>query len=150
MKIECIIIEKERDISSFLKKCIHSKFPEICINGEGSNYCEATKLIKTVHPKLIFSDIDIISRLKNTSIHDHFEFVCLSNVSEDSISAIRQDACRFILKPIAISDVVISVGSALRKLADRPCFKQDSVGFASDTPVLPHTKLIGIPTMEGI
>ncbi len=150
MKIESIIIDTERSSSSLLKKFLHSNFPEISINGEGSDYFEATKLIKTVHPKLIFSGIDIISRLKNTSILDPCEFVCLSNHTEDAISAIRQDACGFILKPINVHDVVISVGSAIRKLAERPLFKQDSLSFASEMSILPHTKLIGIPTMEGI
>jgi two-component system LytT family response regulator len=149
MKIECIVIDKERDTTSLLKRCLNSKFPEVSIDGEGSSYSEATRLIRTVHPKLIFSDIDVISRLKNTCLHDHVEFVCLSNVSEDAISAIRQDACGFILKPITIDDVVISVGNALRKLTDRPLCK-DNGSLSFETRLLPHTKLIGIPTMEGI
>jgi two-component system LytT family response regulator len=150
MKIESIIIDKERSSTFLLKKCLHSNFPEISINGEGSDYFEATRLIKTVHPKLIFSGIDIISRLKNASILEHFEFVCLSDHTEDAISAIRQNACGFILKPINVHDVVISVASVIRKLNERPLLKPDNISFASDTPALPHTKLIGIPTMEGI
>jgi two-component system LytT family response regulator len=150
MQIESIIIDKEPASASMLKACLSANFPEISINGEGADYPEASRLIKNIHPKLIFSDMDVISKLRRTTPLDDVEFVCLSDQKEDAISAIRQHACGFILKPIDVSDVVLSVGSAIKALAERLSFRHDNRGLTTDTPALPHTKLIGIPTMEGI
>jgi two-component system, LytTR family, response regulator len=150
MKIESIIIDKERSSSSLLKKCIDSNFPELSINGEGASYLEAIRLIQNIHPRLIFSDIEMIGRLKSEFVGDHFEFVCLSSYTEDAISAIRQDACGFILKPMKVDEVIISVGKALRKLIDKPSLPPTSVTGSSYDGALPHTRLVGIPTMEGM
>jgi two-component system LytT family response regulator len=150
MQIESIIIDKEPGSASMLKACLYTNFPEISISGEGTDFPTASQLIRSMHPKLIFSDMDIISKLRRTIPFDDLDFVCLSDQKEDAISAIRQNACGFILKPIDVSDVVLSVSCAIRKLAERLSFRHDSRGAAVDAPSLPHTKLIGIPTMEGI
>ena len=151
MKIESIIVDREPGISSYLKKCLVSKFPEIAIRGEASSYGEACALIKTFHPDLIFSDVNIFT--KNTvgqsskNGESSYEMIYLSEKSEDAIQAIRQDVCGFLLKPLDVNDIAGAVGSAIRKLSQRlfPSMVSDAVPV-----LLPHTKLVGIPTLEGI
>jgi two-component system, LytTR family, response regulator len=150
MKIESIIIEKEPVVSAALKKCLSAKFPEISIDGVASTTQDALRLIKAVHPKLIFSDIQVISRIKNWDERGGFEFVCLADHSGDAVLAIRQDVCGFILKPFSIDDVILSVESAIKRITDRQPHGRISTDMNKDVPLLPHTKLVGIPTMSGI
>jgi two-component system LytT family response regulator len=151
MRIESIIIDHEPTISLYLKKCLVSKFPEIDIRGEASNYCEACELIKVINPVLVFSDVtvfnkNLISQPSENSRHN-YEIIYISDRSEDAINAIRQDACGFILKPLKVNDIVASVASAIRKLSERYSHREVQ---PNDSAYLPHNQLIGIPTMEGI
>jgi two-component system LytT family response regulator len=79
-----------------------------------------------------------------------YEIIYTSNQSKDAIQAIRQDACGFILKPMNVSDIIVSVESAMRKLSDR--IQQRLLGSspAQEVVALPHKKLMGIPTLDGI
>ncbi len=151
MKIESIIIDHEPTITLFLRKCLVSKFPEIAIRGEASSYIEACDLIRATNPGLVFSDVNIFNKLSTTLPADDdrndYEIIYISDRSEDAISAIRQNACGFLLKPLKLSDVIVSVGSAIRKLTERSSNREI---IPHDTNLLPHTKLIGVPTMEGI
>jgi two-component system LytT family response regulator len=52
------------------------------------------------------------------------------------------------MKPLNVDDVVISVDSALKRISERSVALP--LSGDSDPAILPHTKLIGIPTMEGI
>lgn len=152
MRIDSIIVDHEQTISSYLKTCILSKFPQISINGQASTYAEAKKLIKIVHPALIFLDVDTIRStvipILCGSDNDHFETIYISGRPEDAIHAIHQNACGFLLKPLNIADVVDSVGCALRRFAERASLRV--ISPADDSCLHPHKKLIGIPTMEGI
>lgn len=154
MRIESIIIDHEPTISSFLRKCLVSKFPEITIRGEAFNYCEACALIKSINPRLVFSDVNIFNQssksIRSENGLNNYEIIHISDRSEDAINAIRQDACGFILKPMNVSDIVISVGSAIRKFSERASFRASDGAIAHDNVSLPHTRLIGIPSMEGV
>jgi len=148
MKIESIIIDQEPVTSSFLKKCLHAKFPEISIAGEASNYFQACQLIKEVNPDLVFSDISVCQRIRSLECEKMFETVYLSSKSEDAICAIRQDACGFIIKPLKVDDIVTSVESVIRKIGDKASREKMHDGF--EGAFLPHTRLVGVPTMEGM
>lgn len=146
MKIGSIIIDQEPASCSFLKKCLLSKFPEIAIQGEASNYCEACELIEKVSPDLVFSDVKLFDQIRNHQAGGVFETVYISDRSEDAIQAVWQDACGFLLKPLNLNDIVTSVGCAIRKLLARSSLGRMG---SSDSTSLPHTQLIGIPTIEG-
>jgi two-component system LytT family response regulator len=154
MRIESIIIDHEPTISSYLRKCLLTKFPEITILGEASNYRDACELIKAINPSLVFSDVTIFSKNPKSQFRENdgksYEIIYTSDRSEDAISAIRQDACGFLLKPLNVNDIVVSVGSAIRKLSEKTSARATDHVLVQGDSILPHTKLIGIPTMEGI
>jgi two-component system LytT family response regulator len=150
MKIDAIIIDQEPTNSTYLRRCLHSKFPEINVQGEATNYATANKLIKAVNPSLIFFDIGTIQDNCIPALRangSHFETVYISGRAEDAISAIRHDACGFLLKPFNIGDIVISVADSIRRLAERASYR---LPCTSELTTHAHTRLIGIPTMEGI
>lgn len=154
MRIESIIVNPEPNSSVCLKNCLLSKFPEIALRGEATNYFEACELIRNVNPDLVFSDVTVFNKSSVTLTPengcDDYEIVYISDRSEDAIAAIRQDACGFMLKPFNINDIVVSVGSAIRKLAGRANSRISGGISTQENAVLPHTKMVGIPTMEAI
>lgn len=152
MRIASIIVDDEPTIKSYLRKCLDSKFPEIYVCGEASSYKEACELIRSINPALVFSDVSIFDKRAQAGTSDSindFEIIYTSNKTEDAISAIQQDACGFILKPLNVNDIVASVGSAIRKFTQRT-FYRTAIASPQETPGLPHTKLFGVPTLEGI
>lgn len=152
MRIASIIVDHEPTISSYLKKCL-SKFPEILICGEATSCKEACALIRRLNPALVFSDLKIFDKRALSEMAESandYEIVYTSDRSEDAISAIRQDACGFILKPLNANEVEASVGSAIRKFAQHAFYRTSNIATNSGTSFLPHTKLFGIPTLEGI
>lgn len=153
MKIESIIVDKEVTILNELKKFLGLKFPEINIRGEASTSCEAYRLIKSVNPDLVFANVNVFNittgfreaEMQNT----HFEMVHMSDRYEDAIRAIQEDACGFILKPLVFGNVIAAVGSAIKKFIRRSASRPILEPISNDI-ALPHTKLIGVPTIEGI
>jgi two-component system LytT family response regulator len=153
MTIASIIVDHEPTISAYLKKCLVSKFPEILICGEATSYKEACELIRSHNPALVFSDLNIFDKRalpEPAENANDYEIVYTSHRSEDAISAIRQDACGFILKPLNVTDIVASVGSAIQKFSQRSFYRTSAIAPSPDAALLPHTKLFGIPTMEGL
>lgn len=154
MRIDSIIIHHELSVSSYLKKCLLTRFPEINIHEEALNYSEADKLIKLIDPALVFLEVGTDNRNAFPSLSadrkGNFEMIYISDRSEDAIQAIRDDACGFLLNPLNVSDIVLSVGKAIRKLNERTSLQTLHQGLTNDPSVLPHTKLFGIPTIESI
>ena len=149
MRIASIIVDQEPAISSYLKTCLVSRFPEILICGEASTFMEACELIRNTNPSLVFSDVSIFDKQAAQENSSDYEIIYTSDKSEDAISAIRQDACGFILKPLKVNDIVVSVASAIRKFTQRALYKMAIIPL-QETQLLPHTRLFGIPTLEGI
>lgn len=147
MKINSIIIDHEARASGFLKKCLHSEFPDIIVGGQVSNYFQACGLIKKLNPELVFSDMDACGKIRSLESEYIFETVYISSRTEDAIFALRQNACGFILKPLSVGDIVSSVASVISKLAEKAARQLSPISRDNS---LPHTQLIGIPTMEGI
>ena len=152
MRIASIIVDQEPTISSYLKKCLVARFPEILICGEATSYMEACDLIRNTHPALVFSDVSVFDKRSQPVAQENandYEIIYTSDKTEDAISAIHQDACGFILKPLNVNDIVVAVGSAIRKFSQRT-FYRTATSSPQEATTLPHTRLFGIPTLEGI
>jgi two-component system, LytTR family, response regulator len=154
MKIQSIIVDKELTFSGDLRKFLNLKFPEIHIRGEASNVSDAHKLIKSINPDLVFSNVNILKKCPKRGIVEmddiNFEIVYMSDRYEDAVTAIQEDVCGFILKPLSLTNVITAVASALKKFLERSKFQRNTDPISKDTAFLPHTKLIGVPTIEGI
>lgn len=154
MKIESVIIDEESTSSCYLKQCLHAKFPQITIRGEASNYFDAYQLIRKVNPDLVFSNINIFNKGTKSVLWDsenlHFEMVYMSDKYEDAVSALQEDVCGFIHQPLTQSSIISAVGSAIRKLSERSSVRSAHELALHDSSFLPHSKLIGIPTIEYI
>jgi len=147
MKIESIIIDHESDATCFLKECLHSKFPDIAVSGEASDYFQGCELIKRFNPELVFSEMKAGSKIRSLVAEYAFETVYISARAEDALCAFRQNACGFILKPLNVAEIVNSVATVMRRFSERD---SHPTAVISRENLLPHTRLIGIPMMDGI
>ncbi|MFZ6000041.1 MAG: LytR/AlgR family response regulator transcription factor [Bacteroidota bacterium] len=130
---------------------LRSSFPEIAVDGKVHNYEDACRLIRKVHPALVFTDVPPaharLGKLLKTRDDEHFEVIYISNRPEDAIHAVRDDASDFLLAPLNITDVVLSVGRVIKKLSERTTLH---ILCSHESSILPHSKLIGIPLLSGI
>jgi two-component system, LytTR family, response regulator len=147
MKIDSIIIEPEPEVSALLKEYLNSQFSEIDVLAEATEFSMACSLIEEYNPALVFTDIRLCSKMKNVQAENPFEAVYSSTHVEDAISAFQHDACGFLLKPLNLSDVINSVSSVVRRVSEK---RQPRLKAHHSENNLPHTRLIGIPTMEGM
>jgi two-component system LytT family response regulator len=74
----------------------------------------------------------------------------MSDKYEDAVSAMEEDVCGFIHQPATQSSVISAVGCAIRKLSRRASIRSSHDLACHDSSALPHTKLIGIPTIDCI
>lgn len=141
-----IIVEPNSSHSSMLKNWITKLFPEINNLANVDNLYDARHAILHHELDLIFSDAGVVKDI--SSINEgkrHYEIISMSDRPEDAIHALRNNMCGFISKPLEVNEVTISVQCALNKL-----MKVRNAYRSHDDLHLPHNKLVGVPTMEGI
>ena len=144
--LNSIIIDTNFDTSIKLHEWISQLFPEInnLVNVENMN--EAQGIIFENKIDLIFSEAESVKEVTAfNSIKNQFEIIAMSENSKDAIHALRNNLCGFISKPLDVDDVAISIQCAITKL-----MKVRTQQKPSNNHHLPHDKLVGIPTMEGI
>jgi two-component system LytT family response regulator len=147
MKIDSIIIEAQPEVSALLRKYLSTEFAEIDVLAETPVLSRAFSLIEEYNPALVFTDIKLCTKMMSIQGKSGFDAVYLSTQVEDAISAFQHDATGFLLKPLNLDEVVASVTSVIRRVADKRQFRPQPHRSENN---LPHTRLIGIPTMEGM
>jgi two-component system LytT family response regulator len=121
-KIKAIIIEDESQSRDILKQYIAKYCESVKLVGEAVNINEGEALIESARPQLVFLDIempfgsgfDLLERLPEVN----FEVVFITAYSEYAIQALNISAAYYILKPIAIDDLVAAVEKVKAKLKE--------------------------------
>ncbi len=134
--IKTIIVEDTFDNRETLKKILTAECPDLQLMGEAENVEQAYNLIKSVHPDLVFLDIqldketsfDLLDRLHGEdAILFEIIFVTGFNKSEYLIRAIEFSALDFINKPIEAERLVKAVEKAAKRLNQRQYNRQISL-----------------------
>jgi two-component system LytT family response regulator len=121
-KIKAIIIEDESQSRDILRQYIAKYCESVKLVGEAVNINEGEALIESARPQLVFLDIempfgsgfDLLERLPEVN----FEVVFITAYSEYAIQALNISAAYYILKPIAIDDLVAAVEKVKAKLKE--------------------------------
>ena len=143
---QSIIIDLNSDCASLLKGWLDRLFPEIIIIASVKSLSEARALIINNRLDLIFSDVEVIENIVETDKGKYkSEIISISKNYEDAVRALRNNRCGFIKIPLDIKDFAISVQCALNKITKARIEKNSGTNIE-----LPHNKLVGIPTLEGI
>ncbi|MDR3678425.1 MAG: LytTR family DNA-binding domain-containing protein [Flavipsychrobacter sp.] len=119
-KITTIVIDDEQDCRNSLKKIIAKYCPLISVVGEGNSVEDAIILIHEHEPRLVFLDINmpnedgfkIFSRIPNPS----FQVVFVTAYDQFALKALRHGALDYILKPISIDDLILTVEKVKKRI----------------------------------
>jgi two-component system, LytTR family, response regulator len=113
MKIKSILIDDEFIARDVLRTYLTKYCPSIEIIGEAENIEQAEKLIKELHPDLIFLDVEMpfgnaFDLLENCE-NEKFETIFITAFSDYSIKALNMSASYYLLKPLSIEELIVAV-----------------------------------------
>jgi len=123
MNIRAIIIEDEQHNRENLFQMITCHCPEVEIIAVCSSAVEGRDSIITLHPDLIFLDIEMpggtgFSMLENLSRID-FEVIFVTAYDYYGIKAIKFSALDYLLKPVDTNDLITAVEKAKDKIRQK-------------------------------
>jgi two-component system, LytTR family, response regulator len=107
--IQAIIVDDEVKGRQFLKQLIDKFTLQVKVAGEAANVKEAMELIETVHPDLVFLDIEMpgqsgIEMLRQLQ-EINFSVVFVTAFNRYAVDAFRLGAVDYLLKPVSPSDL---------------------------------------------
>jgi two-component system LytT family response regulator len=151
--MKCVIVDDEFKSRESLKAIIE-KFCEglsvaaVCQNGE-----EAIAAIDTVKPDIVFMDIqlqretgfEILEKLDKVQ----FEIIFTTAYSEFAIKAFKFSAIDYLLKPIDINDLKVSIDKARRRIVGNISERIAELGQNLRANTFKHSRL-AIPASDGL
>lgn len=122
-----VIIEDEKKSLAHLKGLL-ANLPQITLVGEAMNYADGIKLISTIKPELLLLDI----QLQETngfellaSLGDYnFDVIFITAYDHYGIQAVKSSALDYLLKPVKLHDLTLSVQKAVRRKENRQTQEQ--------------------------
>jgi two-component system LytT family response regulator len=152
--ITAIVVDDEKMARDTIDLFVQKYFPEIKLIGKAKSVDDASKLIKTRTPDIVFLDINIPE--KNGFVL--FDEVDLGNIkvifttaySEFAIRAINLSASYYLLKPISPIEFKLAVTKTIEKIKNQTSDRAN-VDFLRDvlTKQDAHSKKIIITTKNG-
>ncbi len=126
--ISAVIIEDEPIFQEILKKAIIQTGLSIRIDGVCNSKREAKKVLPTVMPQLIFLDVeladgkgvDLLNELESTD----FEIIFTTSHDKYAISAIKNNAADYLLKPIKEKELKKAIEKVVKRLEEKETLKQ--------------------------
>ena len=126
--ISSVIIEDEPIFQEILKKAIIQTGLDIRIDGVCNSKREAKKVLPTVKPQLIFLDVeladgkgvDLLNELEDTD----FEIIFTTSHDKYAISAIKNNAADYLLKPIKETELKKAIEKVAKRLEEKDSLKQ--------------------------
>jgi two-component system LytT family response regulator len=151
--ITAIIIDDERKGRNALKKKLMEYCPQVVLLGEAENGDEGLKLIELHDPAIVFLDIEMPMMNGFDMLHHlpakNFHLIFTTAYDQYAIKAIKYAAFDYLLKPIDIEELQITIKKAEQQIALN--------NTAERLETLTHNlagknqlQKIAIPTMEGL
>lgn len=113
MMIECIIIDDENHNIENLEWLLTKNCPDVKIVAKASSADEGIKLIREHQPDLVFLDIEMPNKNGFNMLENidpiNFEVVFVTAYNQYALKAIKFCALDYLMKPIAIPDLIKSV-----------------------------------------
>jgi two-component system LytT family response regulator len=155
--IRAVIIEDEPIFQDLLKKAIRNTGLDIHIEGVCCSKRAAKKLIEEVVPQLLFLDVELtdgkgVDLLRELKYQD-FEVIFTTSHDKYAISAIKNNAADYLLKPIKENELMNAVEKVSKRIQERQQLKaaadiNDNI-HAMKNNHLQDAKLM-VPTKDGV
>ncbi len=152
-KIKTVIIEDESAARTALKSYLQKYCPQVEIIGEAENAKEGINLINAVKPQLVFLDVEMpfgnaFDVLENTKKHQ-FETIFATAFSEYSLKALNQSAAYYLLKPINIEELIVSVTKVQQQIHKNDIINRNNIIIENYKQPKYENQTIVLPTLEG-
>lgn len=151
--ITAIIIDDERKGRNALKKKLMDYCPQVAVLGEAENGDEGLKLIELHDPVIVFLDIEMPMMNGFEMLHHlptkKFHLIFTTAYDQYAIKAIKYAAFDYLLKPIDIEELQITIKKAEQQVALNTTAERLETlthHLAGKNPM----QKIAIPTMEGL
>lgn len=151
--IRTVLVDDDKKNITILKALLKELPTEIEIVGEAGSAEEASKLIPLLKPDLVFLDIempfgnafDLLDKLMPVN----FEIIFITAFDEYTLKAFRYSALDYLLKPVDIDDLQVSVQRAENKIASKNINTQlSNLLYNFNKPSASVTR-IAMPVKEG-
>jgi len=151
--IQSVIVEDEFSAREALKSYLAKYCPQVSVVGEAQNAREAVVLLHDLRPQLVFLDVempfgnafDVLDGCKDIE----FETIFVTAYSQYSLRALNQSAAYYLLKPIGIEELIISVNKVQQHLADNEIFNRNKIILENYHESRPQKQHVILPTLEG-
>jgi two-component system LytT family response regulator len=122
--IKTLIIEDEQKSREMLAGMIEKNCPELVVTGLASNVKEGVEMVRALKPELVFLDISMpdgsgFDLLEQVQGHK-FDLIFATASDAHAIKAIKYSACDYLLKPIDVDELKVSVGRVVSKRQNTP------------------------------
>lgn len=126
--ISAVIIEDEPIFQEILKKAIIQTGLNIRIDGVCNSKREAKKVLPQVQPQLIFLDVELTDGkgvdLLNEVDCSNIEIIFTTSHDKYAISAIKNNAADYLLKPIKEAELKKAIQKVAKRLDEKETLKQ--------------------------
>lgn len=152
-KIRSIIVEDEPAAYEALVNYLQKYCPKVEILGHAADFRSAVPLIYEQRPELVFLDVempygnafDVLDACREL----HFETIFVTAFSEYSLRALNQSAAYYLLKPIAIEELVQAVDKVTQQIENKVIFNRNKVIVSNFYEKMPVKQQVILPTLEG-
>jgi two-component system, LytTR family, response regulator len=152
--IRAIIIEDEENSMKILTDMLEEHFKNIKVLAACSNNTEARLAIESLHPDLVFSDIELGEETVFTMLQQlseiNFEILFTTGYDKYAIQAIRFAALDYLVKPFTEKDLAIAIGHYQQRQAKRQNVQQFDALFHNLKLYQNDLKKIALPTFSGL
>ncbi|MEM6769064.1 MAG: LytTR family DNA-binding domain-containing protein [Bacteroidota bacterium] len=119
-----LIIDDETPSREALRHYLSKYCPEVTVVGEADGVAAGLKAIKAHHPELIFLDIEMpfgngFDLLEQLPEDTELEVVFVTAYEQYALRALRLSAAHYLLKPVAIDDLIDAVAKVKERLGLR-------------------------------
>ena len=152
-KIRSVIVEDESAAREALKNYITKYCPQIELVGEAHNCNEAIPLLHELNPQLVFLDVempfgnafDVLEGCKDL----YFETIFVTAFSEYSLRALNQSAAYYLLKPVAIEELILAVNKVQEHIVNKEVFNRNKILVENFKEPKVEKQQVILPTLEG-
>jgi two-component system, LytTR family, response regulator len=152
-KIKSVIVEDETNAREVLKNYLSRYCPQVEVIGEAQNSRDAVPLLHQLNPQLVFLDVempfgnafDVLEACKDLM----FETIFVTAFSEYSLKALNQSAAYYLLKPISIEELIVSVNKVHQQILNHEVFNRNKIIVENFRETKLEKQQVILPTLEG-
>jgi two-component system LytT family response regulator len=152
--IRAIIIEDEENSRAILTDMIGEHFKNITVLAVCSNNAEARLAIESLHPDLVFSDVELGQESVFTMLQQlgeiDFEILFTTGYDKYAIQAIKFAALDYLVKPFTAADLAIALGHYQQRQVKRQNVQQFDALFHNLKLYQNDLKKIALSTFSGL